>query len=308
MSSEARLQNSAIHENIDQLSSSSDDKQEALSSCSQHQDSIKKDILSNDRKIIFDKALGKMLIRSFYLIQHEFPSSDRFEVMNHRVRVKPLERITSFYLIQHEFPSSDRFEGLIYTYNRHRYKIIISYESSCSCKTFRKNNVCKHFLFVLKRIFNVDIHSLDIRLAIIEHHQFTNADLEYIFQGQVRRLCSVASPLLQLDTKENLVLSFKRQSIDFEDVCPICFERLIIKDKKLITCFYSCGKSLHKNCMNNWKHIKGKATNCPYCQVHWIDPSAAQKTVLDYYAKRAHPIEKREKYFLCCLYTPPDGS
>ncbi|CAF1498279.1 unnamed protein product [Rotaria magnacalcarata] len=277
MSSEARLQNSAIHENIDQLSSSSDDKQEALSSCSQHQDSIKKDILSNDRKIIFDKALGKMLIRSFYLIQHEFPSSDRFE-------------------------------GLIYTYNRHRYKIIISYESSCSCKTFRKNNVCKHFLFVLKRIFNVDIHSLDIRLAIIEHHQFTNADLEYIFQGQVRRLCSVASPLLQLDTKENLVLSFKRQSIDFEDVCPICFERLIIKDKKLVTCFYSCGKSLHKNCMNNWKHIKGKATNCPYCQVHWIDPSAAQKTVLDYYAKRAHPIEKREKYFLCCLYTPPDGS
>ncbi|CAF4932449.1 unnamed protein product, partial [Rotaria magnacalcarata] len=39
MSSEARLQNSAIHENIDPLSSSSDDKQEALSSCSQHQDS-----------------------------------------------------------------------------------------------------------------------------------------------------------------------------------------------------------------------------------------------------------------------------
>ncbi|CAF3322335.1 unnamed protein product [Rotaria socialis] len=277
MSSGARLQDSAIHENIGSLSSSSDDKQEALSLCSQYQDSIKKDILSNDRNIIFDKALGKMLIRSFYLIQHEFPSSDQFEC-------------------------------LISTYNRHRCKIIISYESSCSCKTFRKNNVCKHFLFVLKRIFNVDLHSLDIRLAIMEHHQFTNADLEYIFQGQVRRLCSVTSPLLQLDTKENLVLSFKRQSIGFEDVCPICFERLIIKNKKLVTCFYSCGKSMHKTCMNEWKHTKGKATNCPYCQVHWIDPSAAQKTVLDYYAKRAHPIEKREKYFLCCLYTSSDGA
>ncbi|CAF1416026.1 unnamed protein product [Rotaria sordida] len=281
MSSVIQLQESETHVYI-YPSSSDDDKQLILqtysssssSSSVEHDDSIK-EILSNHRKILFDKALGEMLTRHFYLIQHEFLSSDRFE-------------------------------GWIYTYNRHRYKIIISYHSSCSCKKFQKNNVCKHFLFVLKRIFNIDLYSLDLRLSIMEYRRFTNIDLEYIFQGQIRRLCSIVPPSSQLNKKEQLLLTFKCQSIDYNDVCPICFERLLMKNRKLVTCFYSCGKSMHKDCMNEWKHIKGKSTNCPLCQAHWINASAAEKAVIDYYARRSYPIEKQKKYILCCLYTPPD--
>lgn len=214
-----------------------------------------------------------------------------------------------FYLIQHEFVTNDQFEGWVYTYNRHQYKIIISYRSLCSCKKFKKYNVCKHFLFVLKRIFNVDLYSMDIRWSIMEYQRFDKHDLENIFQGQVRRVCPIVPPSvsIQSNKKEKLPLTFKRQSIYFNDPCPICFERLLTKDKKLVTCFYSCGKSIHESCMNEWIHVKGKSTKCPLCQAPWIKASAAQKVVLDFYARRSYPIEKREKYFLCCLYTPSDS-
>jgi hypothetical protein len=207
-------------------------------------------MLCSHQQIIFDRAFGQMLTRHFYLIHHEFPSSDRFE-------------------------------GWIYTYNRRRYKVIISYDFSCSCQRFQQNNVCKHLLFVLKRIFNANLYSFDLRLSIMRYHQFTTLDLEHIFQGQIRRLCPIVSPVLRK-------------------------ERLLIADKTLVTCFYSCGKSMHENCMNEWKRVNKKSTNCPLCQAHWIKLSAAQKAVLDHYAHRYWPMDKREKYILCCLYTPPD--
>ena len=211
-----------------------------------------------------------------------------------------------FYLTQYEFLQSDRFEGWVYTYNRHRYKIIISYNSSCSCKKFKQNYVCKHFLFVLKRIFNVDLYSFDLRLSIMQYHHFTINNLEHIFQGQIRRQCPIVIPSLELDKKEKSSLTLKRQSIDDNDVCPICFERLLVKNKRLVTCFQSCGKSMHENCMNEWKRVKGKSTNCPLCQAHWINASKAEKAALNHYAHRPYPVNKHERYILCCLYTPPN--
>jgi hypothetical protein len=211
-----------------------------------------------------------------------------------------------YYLLHHEFVSFDRFEGWIYTCNHHRYKIVISYESSCSCQEFRRNYVCKHFLFVLKRIFNTDLYSPDLRLAVMLYRQFTIIDLEQIFQGQARRLCPVAAPTAQEAQKEDSPLAFKRQSIDGDDVCPICFERLLIKNRKIVTCFRSCGKSMHESCMKQWKRVKGKLTNCPLCQARWITPSAVEQAVLAHYSHRSQAVDKRERYILCCLYTPPD--
>ncbi|CAF1084672.1 unnamed protein product [Adineta steineri] len=278
MGSMSQLEDSETHENI-YPSPLENDTQLILSSSSSSSsaddDLLTTNMLTHDQQIIFDKALGEMLTRHFYLIQHEFLSPDHFE-------------------------------GWIYTYNRHRYKIIISYYLSCSCKNFRKNFVCKHFLFVLKRIFNVNLYSFDIRLSIMQYHQFTSIDLEDIFQGQVRRLCPIVTPLIPINKKEKLSLTLKRQSIDYTDVCPICFESLLMKNRKLVTCFYSCGKSMHKHCMNEWKRVQGKSINCPLCQAHWIDPSTAEKAVLTHYSHRSYPLVKREKYILCCLYTPPD--
>jgi len=142
----------------------------------------------------------------------------------------------------------------------------------------------------------------------MQYHRFTIIDLEHIFQGQSRRLCPIVTPLLEINKKEKLPLTLKRQSIDYNDVCPICFERLLIKNRKLVTCFYSCGKSMHENCMNEWKRVKGKSTSCPLCQARWVNALSAEKAVLDHYSHRSYPIDKHEKYILCCLYTPPDWS
>ena len=212
-----------------------------------------------------------------------------------------------FYLTEHEFPSFDRFEGWVDTYNRHRYQVIISYHSSCSCEKFKRNNVCKHFLFVLKRIFNADLYSFDLRASIMQYHYFTSTDLEHIFRGQIRRLCPIVTPSLESKKtkQEQLLLSLKRQSIDHNDICAICFERVLIRGRPLVTCFNSCGKSMHKNCMDEWKRVKGKEMNCPLCQAPWIKPSAAEQKVLDYYAHRSFPPVKKQKYILCCLYTSP---
>lgn len=211
-----------------------------------------------------------------------------------------------FYLTDHEFTSFDQFEGWVNTYNRHRYKIILSYYSSCSCKQFRKYYVCKHFLFVLKRIFNVDLHSYELRLSIMQYHYFTSEELDYIFRGQIRRLWPIVPPSLETNEKvEKSSLVLKRQTIEQNDVCPICFERLLIRGRRLVTCFSSCGKSMHKNCMSEWKRVKGKEANCPLCQAPWIKPSVAEKAVLDHYARRSYPVDEHERYILCCLYTPP---
>lgn len=230
------------------------------------------EILSYHRQIVFDRALGQMLRRHFYLVQHQFVSSDRFE-------------------------------GWVYTYNRNRYKIVVSFTSSCSCVHFREDYVCKHFLFVLKRVFNVNLYSFDLRLAVMQYHQFTIDDLERIFQGQIRRLCPIVPPNSE---PERQPLTLKRQSIDVRDVCPICFERLLLTEKNLVTCFQSCGKSMHEHCMKVWKRANGDPAHCPLCQVRWIQPSTVQQAVLDYYAHRSHPSEQRQRYILCCLYNPPD--
>ena len=233
------------------------------------------DYLSLEQQIVFDKVYGQMLTRHFYLTEHQF---------------------TLF----------DHFEGWVTTYNRHRYKVIVSYHSSCSCKTFQKIYVCKHFLFVLKRIFNVDLYSYEIRRSIMRDHYFTAEELEDIFHGQLRRLCPISTPRTDIQPKDKSTLTLRRQSIDHDDVCPICFERLLVKGKQLVTCFSSCGKSMHKHCMNEWKRVKGKQTTCPLCQAPWRKPTASEKAVLDHYARRAHPQDDvYQKYIFCCLYTRP---
>lgn len=206
-----------------------------------------------------------------------------------------------FYLIDHQFLSPERFEGWVLTKRHHRYKIVISFTFSCSCRRFPENYVCKHFLFVLKRIFNVNLYSFDLRLAIMQYHQFMSDDLERIFHGQIRRLSPVVSPIQE---KTPSSLAVRRQSIDRNDVCPICFERLLLNDKKLITCFYSCGKSMHQSCMNKWKKSNQKDTHCPICQSKWFQLTIAQRAILEFYTDRSHPIDKRQKYILCCLFTP----
>lgn len=233
------------------------------------------EVLTNDQQIIFDKAFGQMFRQHFYLAEYAFPSFDRFE-------------------------------GWVYTYNRNQYQVIISHQFSCSCQPFRENDVCKHFLFVLKRVFNVNLHAVDIRLAIMHYHHFTDEDLQMIFRGQLRRLCPLATPMPGWKKQEQLPLTLQRQSIDENDVCPICFERLLIGQKKLVTCFTSCGKSMHKNCMKEWKRVKGKSTNCPLCQAPWIKPTAAEKAILDHLMNDRSPERKRDRYVLCCLYTPPN--
>ena len=230
------------------------------------------EILSQHRQIIFDRAFGQMLQRHFYLLSHQFPSFDRFE-------------------------------GSISTYNRHRYEIVISYNFFCSCRRFSLDYVCKHLLFVLKRIFNVNLYSFDLRLAIMQYHQLTLEDLERIFHGQIRRICPMATPTLSND---KLPFTLKRQSIDGQDVCPICFERLLLTKKNLLTCFYSCGKSMHETCLNEWKRYHGKNFRCPICQIQWNQLNETQRAVLDYYAHRSESGHPRERYVLCCLYTPPD--
>lgn len=229
------------------------------------------EILSHHRQIIFDRAFGQMLRRHFYLIRHEFPSFDRFE-------------------------------GWISTFNRHRYQIIISYNFSCSCRRFRLDSVCKHFLFVLKRIFNVNLYSFDLRLAIMQYHQFTLEDLERIFQGQIRRVCPIATPTM---SREKIPFTLKRQSIDGHEVCPICFEKLLFNKRQLVTCFDFCGRSMHEACMKEWKRYHRKDLHCPVCQIQWPKTTKAQKAVLHFYANRSNPSDSAERYILCCLYTPP---
>jgi len=66
------------------------------------------------------------------------------------------------------------------------------------------------------------------------------------------------------EENENVV---QQKEIDKDDDCPICLEKLL-NDEEIVYCKYSCGKSIHKICMNKWIKIKGPF--CVYCRGNWL--------------------------------------
>ena len=67
------------------------------------------------------------------------------------------------------------------------------------------------------------------------------------------------------EENENVI---QQKEIDKDDDCPICLEKLL-NDEEIVYCKYSCGKSIHKICMNKWIKIKGPI--CVYCRGNWVN-------------------------------------
>ena len=122
-------------------------------------------------------------------------------------------------------------------------------------------HVCKHIYFVIRNILN-----LPPRVAM-DYGPHMCKDLHENAMGILKSL--IIKPTV-LKSEEYAV----QRSIDEDDYCPICFddfnaEPVIFDDKmpEIVYCKASCGKSVHRDCMDVW--LKHNST-CVYCRAKWI--------------------------------------
>jgi len=154
------------------------------------------------------------------------------------------------------------------------YQVTISNYPRCTCPDNQLNGRrCKHIFFVLLRIMKAtntnrrkysdsELVSMYVNTPPIEKH--------LIYQGKKPKI------------KEGVA-----QKFDEGDQCPICLESLE-NGKELDYCKYSCGKTIHKECHNQWKVSKGNI--CVYCRGNWYEDGE------EFYQKKVsyHPIKRKE--------------
>jgi hypothetical protein len=141
------------------------------------------------------------------------------------------------------------------------YNVLINEKPSCSCPDFTtRKNRCKHIYFILIRILKVHIDKE-------EQKAYSHDELKEMFVN----MGDTCKALLVTDQQRDAYLKACNKKDgkivlkDTDDDCLICFDPLNNGDQ-LIYCEYSCGKPIHKECIEIWsKTQKLKTTNCLYC-------------------------------------------
>lgn len=130
---------------------------------------------------------------------------------------------------------------------------------SCTCPDHRaRKSVCKHIHFVRARILacSSDERSwvaharfLDRQAALTKSRPFL-ASQEVISEYTKKRKPGVERRLY------------------LEEDCPICYDHMS-SEEGTAWCRYSCGNSMHTECLNKWTARVGR--NCPYCRASLDD-------------------------------------
>ncbi len=163
------------------------------------------------------------------------------------------------------------------------YKVSIKNQCKCTCPDqTKRQNLCKHIYFVLLRIMKVDAQTIS---SIDQHgdngYIFLNSELESMFS----QIPEVTQALCVNSDYHNRYLAAKDQVDKFGkvpqrdtegDSCPICLDDLgYVGD--LDYCKYSCGKSVHKQCLEMWLRNSQK---CMFCRENW-EPQAHENHYLN---------------------------
>lgn len=134
---------------------------------------------------------------------------------------------------------------------------------SCECMDFKiRRNICKHVIFILMRVMQVDYNILQDYFKISQHE--LNNLHQYRDRSNITRRIIVKDKVKRRDIDENT------------DECPICFELLLDNNKKvkdkLIWCEHGCGNSIHERCFTAWSIAltkQGKKVTCVLCRNNW---------------------------------------
>jgi hypothetical protein len=167
------------------------------------------------------------------------------------------------------------------------YTVTIGRLPRCDCPDGAKGNHCKHIIFVLVRVLKVHRSS-----ELIYQRALLGAELQEIFgvadaaaSSEVFAPDSVRRAFESLSSKsssskdgtpaaDEAPYGVVRKTYVGEE-CAICFDEMT-ESSPTSWCQMSCGKSLHKDCIDRLlahSSRSGQSASCPLCRGSW--PSAA---------------------------------
>ena len=135
---------------------------------------------------------------------------------------------------------------------------VLEYSCACMDHAIRKN-ICKHIVFVLMRVMQVDYNILQ------GYFNISQTQLRNVHQYRERQRPS-SKPV---EVKREPTV--EKRKIEKDTECPICFELLNEKDK-LVWCQHGCGNSIHLGCFNQWSNSltrQRKKVTCVLCRNIW---------------------------------------
>ncbi|SGY24324.1 BQ5605_C037g11645 [Microbotryum silenes-dioicae] len=173
-------------------------------------------------------------------------------------------------------PTSEKFSVLGSTGNV--YIVTIDSEPACTCPDAQKGNFCKHILFVMLKVLQVNPSSnLWYQAALLL------TELEEIFASarptpqdeQTRRAQAAYRKVVgkeESDALEAPDSSSKNRVPEEGDACPVCYEDYEAgKVQGLVFC-ESCGNGLHAECFRSWSR---QQNTCVMCRAPWVDSSTS---------------------------------
>jgi len=155
------------------------------------------------------------------------------------------------------------------------YKVVMGQTPSCTCPDARKNNPCKHSIFVRVKVLKIEdndpmlwqvrytdeeLRELYAKSKIFE----TELQGSHVASQQVRQLLAGEAPRHENGRKEAT------------GDCAICYDELN-DGQQLVWCKSGCGNNLHSHCLTIWStncRTNGVQLTCVYCRAPWADALA----------------------------------
>jgi len=156
---------------------------------------------------------------------------------------------------------------------------------SCTCRDFQFNRapVCKHTVFVMRRVLGVPARSPlwhQRKLARADWDSIANLSALESLPKSVRPHKSVLNKIrrsLGLPTDGADEEPVAMRAITEDTACAICFEEMSESARSTYEFCQTCQNGMHKEC---FAALKAAATSsrrelaCPYCRSPWITASA----------------------------------
>lgn len=149
------------------------------------------------------------------------------------------------------------------------YTVDIKNKPTCTCPDYiKRQNRCKHIYFVLIKIMKVKNGEEDFNM-------YSDIDLERMFKNipDITKNLTVAPEYLAKFKilKKNANGEVTQKEINEEDDCPICLGNMYECDEDIISCKYSCGSNIHKECFDMYNTKQHGQIKCLYCLQNWYN-------------------------------------
>eukprot|EP01051_Picozoa_sp_SAG22_P014515 SAG22_NODE_1771_length_3616_cov_7.362834_2_plen_727_part_01 len=149
-----------------------------------------------------------------------------------------------------------------------KYRVSVGEQHSCNCGT--PNELCEHVLFVLVRVFRMQIAN-----PLVWQLGLTEREITELLRGRPAAMLTRPPPRQSAAQAAAVPEEgVPRKEMDDDELCPICYDTMSL-EQDVTFCKRSCGKNVHTKCMKMWADNRisnGDGVTCPMCRSDWGVP------------------------------------